>query len=148
MAGDLRTSVVRVTDMNDFNQQVIAEFRARGGKVGGRFEGLPMTLITHKGAKSGVVRTTPLVCSFDGDDVVLIASMGGAPNNPAWYHNITTNPTVTVEVGTDSYAASVIETSGDDRQRLWDAHALIMPFFNDYAAKTTRTIPVLRLVRN
>jgi deazaflavin-dependent oxidoreductase (nitroreductase family) len=139
---------VRVTDMNDFNQQVIAEFRATGGTVGGRFEGLPMTLITHKGAKSGVVRTTPLVCSFDGDDVVLIASMGGAPNNPAWYHNITTNPTVTVEVGANSYEASVVETSGDDRQRLWDAHAVIMPFFNDYAAKTTRIIPVLRLVRN
>ena len=134
--------------MNDFNQQVIAEFRATGGKVGGRFEGLPMTLITHKGAKSGVVRTTPLVCSFDGDDVVLIASMGGAPNNPAWYHNITTNPTVTVEVGVDSYEASVVETSGDDRQRLWDAQAVIMPFFNDYAAKTTRIIPVLRLVRD
>jgi deazaflavin-dependent oxidoreductase (nitroreductase family) len=134
--------------MNDFNQQVIAEFRANGGKVGGNFEGLPMALITHTGAKSGVVRTTPLVCSLDGDDVILIASMGGAPNNPAWYHNITTNPTVTVEVGTESYEASVIETNGPERQRLWDAHAAIMPFFNDYAAKTTRTIPVLRLVRN
>jgi deazaflavin-dependent oxidoreductase (nitroreductase family) len=134
--------------MNDFNQQVIAEFRANGGKVGGRFEGLPMALITHTGAKSGVVRTTPLVCSFDGDDVVLIASMGGAPSNPAWYHNITTNPTVTVEVGSESYQASVIETNDAERQRLWAAHAAIMPFFNDYAAATTRTIPVLRLVRN
>ena len=137
-----------MSDMNDFNEKVIAEFRANSGKVGGRFEGLPMALVTHTGAKSGVVRTTPLVCSFDGDDVVLIASMGGAPNNPAWYHNITTNPTVTVEVGTDSYQASVVETSGDERQRLWDAHATIMPFFNDYAAATSRVIPVLRLVRS
>lgn len=134
--------------MNDFNQRVIAEFRANDGKVGGRFEGLPMALVTHAGAKSGVVRTTPLVCSFDGDDVILVASMGGATNNPAWYHNLVTNPTVTVEVGSDSYDASVVETTGDERQRLWDAHAAIMPFFDDYAAKTTRTIPVLRLVRN
>ena len=59
-----------------------------GGKVGGRFEGLPMVLVTHTGAKSGARRTTPLVCSTDGDDVVIIASMGGAPNNPAWYHNM------------------------------------------------------------
>ena len=70
-----------------------------------------MVLVTHTGAKSGVVRTTPLVCSIDGDDVVLIASMGGAPNNPAWYHNMVTNPTVTVEVGTDSYKATVVETT-------------------------------------
>jgi deazaflavin-dependent oxidoreductase (nitroreductase family) len=133
--------------MNDYNQQVIAEFRANGGKVGGRFEGAPMVLVSHKGAKSGVVRTTPLVCSLDGDDVVIIASMGGAPTNPAWYHNLVANPQVTVEFGTDQYEATAVETAGDERQRLWDAQAAIMPFFNDYAAKTQRVIPVLRLVR-
>lgn len=133
--------------MNDYNQQVIAEFRANGGKVGGRFEGAPMVLVSHKGAKSGVVRTTPLVCSLDGDDVVIIASMGGAPTNPAWYHNLVANPQVTVEFGTDQYEATAVETTGDERQRLWDAQAAIMPFFNDYAAKTQRVIPVLRLVR-
>lgn len=134
--------------MNDFNQQVIAEFRANAGKVGGNFEGLPMALVTHTGAKSGTVRTTPLVCSFDGDDVVLVASMGGAPNNPAWYHNLIAHPTVTLEVGEDRYEATVHETGGEERQRLWDAHVAIMPFFDDYAKKTSRTIPVLRLVRN
>jgi deazaflavin-dependent oxidoreductase (nitroreductase family) len=142
------TSVGAVTDMNDFNQQIIAEFRANGGKVGGRFDGMPMVLVTHTGAKSGVERTTPLVCSRDGDDVVIIASMGGAPTNPAWYHNMVTNTSVTVDLGEGPFPAHVVEVTGDERQRLWDAHAQIMPFFNDYAAATTRVIPVLRLVRD
>ncbi|MEN9646225.1 MAG: Deazaflavin-dependent nitroreductase [Actinomycetota bacterium] len=137
-----------MADMDDYNQQIIAEFRANGGKVGGRFEGLPMVLVTHTGAKSGVRRTTPLVCSRDGDTVVIIASMGGAPNNPAWYHNMVANPGVTVEVGSDTYEATVVVTEGDERQRLFDAQAAIMPFFNDYAASTSRVIPVLKLVRN
>ena len=137
-----------MADMDDYNQQIIAEFRANDGKVGGRFEGLPMVLVTHTGAKSGVRRTTPLVCSRDGDDVVIIASMGGAPTNPAWYHNMVANPGVTVEIGTDTYEASVVVTEGDERQRLFDAQAEIMPFFRDYATATTRVIPVLKLVRN
>lgn len=142
------TSVGAVTDMNDFNQRVIAEFRANGGKVGGRFEGMPMVLVTHTGAKSGARRTSPLVCSHDGDDVVIIASMGGAPNNPAWYHNMVANPSVTVEHGTETYTAHVVEATGDERTRLFDAQAQIMPFFHDYQAATTRVIPVLRLVRD
>lgn len=137
-----------MADMDDYNQQIIAEFRANGGKVGGRFEGLPMVLVTHTGAKSGVRRTTPLVCSRDGDDVVIIASMGGAPNNPAWYHNMVANPGVTVELGTATYEATAVATEGDERQRLFDAQAAVMPFFHDYAKATSRVIPVLKLVRN
>jgi deazaflavin-dependent oxidoreductase (nitroreductase family) len=142
-------------DADDFNTRVIKEFRANGGTVGGRFEGMPMVLVTHTGAKSGVRRTTPLVCSVDGGDsasgaggnVVIIASMGGAPNNPAWYHNMVTNPEVTVELGSDTYPAKVVEVHGEERQRLFDQQAAIMPFFSDYQAKTTRTIPVLVLER-
>jgi len=137
-----------MADMDDYNQQIIAEFRANAGKVGGRFDGLPMVLVTHTGAKSGTRRTTPLVCSRDGDDVVVIASMGGAPSNPAWYHNMVANPSVTVELGGDTYEAAVVVTEGDERQRLFDAQAEIMPFFHDYAASTSRVIPVLKLVRN
>ncbi|MFZ4720013.1 MAG: nitroreductase family deazaflavin-dependent oxidoreductase [Ilumatobacteraceae bacterium] len=137
-----------MADMNDYNQQIIAEFRANGGKVGGRFDGMPMVLVTHTGAKSGVQRTTPLVCSHDGDDVVIIASMGGAPSNPAWYHNLVANPTVTVENGTDTYTATAVETHDDERLQLFAGQAAIMPFFNDYQAKTTRVIPVFRLVRS
>jgi deazaflavin-dependent oxidoreductase (nitroreductase family) len=138
-----------MTDMNDFNQGVIAEFRANGGKVGGPFEGASMVLVTHTGAKSGVQRTTPLVCSRDGDDVVIIASMGGAPTNPAWYHNMVTNTAVHVEIGDESYDATVVEAQGDERDRLFAAQAAVMPQFAEYEVKAgVRVIPVLRLVRN
>jgi deazaflavin-dependent oxidoreductase (nitroreductase family) len=138
-----------MTDANDFNQGVIAEFRASGGVVGGNFAGLPMVLVTHTGAKSGVRRTTPLVCSRDGDDVVIIASKGGAPSHPAWYHNMVTNTAVTVELGSDTYEATVVQAEGAERQRLFDAQVAIMPFFADYQVKAAdRVIPVLRLVRN
>lgn len=138
-----------MTDTNDFNQGVIAEFRANGGEVGGNFAGLPMVLVTHTGAKSGVRRTTPLVCSRDGDDVVIIASKGGAPSHPAWYHNMVTNTAVTVEVGSETYEATVVQAEGAERQRLFDAQAAIMPFFAGYQVKAgDRVIPVLRLVRN
>ncbi|MCB1000412.1 MAG: nitroreductase family deazaflavin-dependent oxidoreductase [Acidimicrobiales bacterium] len=140
---------------DDFNARVIAEFRANGGVCGGNFEGMPMVLVTHRGAKSGVERTTPLVhsttdASTDGrpaGDVVIIASMGGAPSNPAWYHNLVANPDVTVEVGTDTYRARAREAHGDERQRLFDQQAERMPFFHDYAAKTSRVIPVFVLER-
>jgi len=153
-----------VSDVDDFNAKVITEFRERGGVVGGFFEGKPMVLVTHTGAKSGVRRTTPLVCSTDqaggasstdqadqADQaearIVIIASMGGAPSNPAWYHNLVTNPEVTVEYGDVTYAAHAREVHGDERQRLYDQQAAIMPFFTDYQAKTERTIPVFVLER-
>ncbi len=136
-----------MSDVDDFNAKVIEEFRANSGIVGGYFEGKPMTLVTHTGAKSGTVRTTPLVCSVDSGRVVIIASMGGAPTSPAWYHNMVANPTVTVEVGTETYNAQAIEVTGDERQRLYAQQVEIMPQFADYAAKTTRTIPVLVLER-
>ena len=133
--------------MNDFNQQVIAEFRANGGKVGGRFEGRPMLLLTHTGAKSGTVRTTPLVHSVDGDDPIVIASKGGAPTNPDWFHNISTNPDVTVEVASGEYEATAVVTSGEERARLYTQQEQDMPFFAEYREKTDREIPVVRLVR-
>ena len=133
--------------MSDFNQQVIEEFRGNGGIVGGPFAGAPMILVTHTGAKSGTVRTTPLACSRDGDDVVIIASMGGAPTHPQWYHNMIANPEVGVEIGTDSYRATVTEATGAERDRLFAAQAAIMPNFDEYQAKTSRLIPVLVLRR-
>lgn len=136
-----------MADINDFNQTIIDEFRANDGKVGGPFAGAPMLLLTHTGAKSGKVRTTPLVCTHDGDDMIIIASKRGAPEHPAWYHNLVVNPAVTVEVGTDRFDATAVEVAGGDRQRLFDAQSALMPAFKEYQEKTTRTIPVLRLVR-
>ena len=135
-------------DFNDFNNGIVEEFRANDGVVGGPFEGAPMILITHTGAKTGAERTSPLVYSTDGEKVVIIASMGGAPTNPAWFHNIKANPQVGVEVGTESYSASAeILMDGDERQRLFDQHAALMPNFAAYQEKTDRVIPVVVLTR-
>ena len=135
-------------DFNAFNRGVIAEFRANAGKVGGPFEGAPMVLITQTGAKSGKEYTTPLVYSLDGDDVVIIASKGGAPDDPQWYRNIVANPSVTVEIGTETYTATAHVAEGAERDRLYAAQAALMPNFDEYAAKTTRVIPVVVVRRN
>lgn len=136
-----------MSDRDEFNNKVIEEFRANGGKCGPPFEGAPMILVTHKGAKSGTVRTSPLVYSTDGDRIVIIASKAGADTNPDWYHNLKANPEVTVEVGTDTFTARVTEAEGAERQRLYDAQAEQMANFKEYAAKTSRQIPVLVLSR-
>jgi deazaflavin-dependent oxidoreductase (nitroreductase family) len=136
-----------MTERQQFNAKIIDEFRANEGKVGGMFAGMPMILVTMAGAKSGKTFTIPLVYSKDGNRFVIIASMGGAPNNPAWYHNIKASPTVTLEIGTERFQAKPTVTSGAERERLFDAQAAIMPVFNDYRKKTTRQIPVIALER-
>jgi deazaflavin-dependent oxidoreductase (nitroreductase family) len=136
-----------MSDQNEFNRKVIEEFRANGGKVGGYFENAPMVLITHKGAKSGKEYTSPLVYSLDGDSVVIIASKAGAPDDPQWFRNLVANPEVTVEVGTETFAARARVADGEERDRLYAAQAALMPNFDEYAAKTTRRIPVVVLER-
>jgi deazaflavin-dependent oxidoreductase (nitroreductase family) len=136
-----------MTDMNDFNQQVIAEFRANGGQVGGQFAGAPMLLLTTTGARSGQARTSPLVFTTDGDRFVIIASKGGAPTNPDWYHNVRVNPEATVEVGTETFQARATVPDGEERDRLFDQMAAQMPGFAEYQRNTTRRIPVVVLER-
>jgi len=133
--------------MNDFNTNIINEFRANGGKVGGPFDGAPMVLITTTGAKTGRRRTNPLVYTTDGDRVVIIASKAGAPTNPDWYHNLKANPDVPVEIGDETFEATAEEATGDERDRLFNAQAEVMPGFKDYETKTTRRIPVMVLTR-
>lgn len=138
-------------DSLSFNQQVIEEFRANGGVCGGPFEGAPMVLITMTGAKSGRELCSPLVHSNDGEDVVIIASKGGAPEHPNWYHNLVANPSVTVEVGTDKWEATAVLTEGAERTRLYAAQAAMMDNFREYEETATaagRVIPVFRLVKN
>lgn len=134
-------------DMNEFNQNVIAEFRANEGKVGGPFEGAPMILVTHTGAKSGNSYTSPLVYSRDGDAYVIIASKAGAPDNPQWFGNLVAHPSITVEVGTEKFAATARVAAADERARLYRAQADAMPNFDEYAKNTTREIPVVVLDR-
>jgi deazaflavin-dependent oxidoreductase (nitroreductase family) len=131
----------------DFNQNIIAEFRANAGKVGGPFAGRPMLLLTTTGAKSGQPRTSPLVYTTDRDRLVVIASKGGAPTNPAWYHNLLANPEVTLEVGTERFPARATVETGPERERLFAAQAALMPGFADYQRKTTRQLPVITFER-
>jgi deazaflavin-dependent oxidoreductase (nitroreductase family) len=133
--------------MSDLDEDVINEFRANGGKVGGRFEGARMMLLTTTGAKSGEARTKPVVYTTDGDRFVVIASKGGAPTNPDWFHNLVADPDVILEVGDERFPARATVTSGDERRRLYDAQAALMPGFAEYAQKTTREIPVVVLDR-
>jgi deazaflavin-dependent oxidoreductase (nitroreductase family) len=115
--------------------------------VGGQFEGASMILITHKGAKSGKEYTNPLVYMRTGDDYVIIASKAGAPENPQWFRNVVANPDVTVEVGTERFAARARVADPEERDRLYAAQAEMMPGFKEYEQKTTRKIPVVVLAR-
>ena len=129
------------------NNPDLRSFRANGGKVGPPFEGAPMMLLTTTGARSGQQRTTPLVHTRDGEDIVVLASKAGAPSHPAWYHNLVANPEVTVELGTEKFAARARVATGDERERLYAAQAKLMPNFAEYQQKTTRQIPVVVLKR-
>jgi deazaflavin-dependent oxidoreductase (nitroreductase family) len=129
----------------DFNAEVIAEFRANGGKAGGMFEGKPLLLVHNVGAKSGKKFVTPLVYLADGDRYVIFASKGGAPNNPGWYHNLKAGPDVSIEVGTETLAAVAEEVTGEERDRLYGIQEEQQPQFSEYAQKTDRKIPVIVL---
>ena len=133
--------------VNEFNQAVIADYRANDGKPSGQFEGSPMLLLTSTGSKSGRHHTTPVVYTQDGDRLVIVASKAGAPTNPAWFHNLVANPEATVELGTDTFPVRAVVTTGEERARLYDAHAAVLPAFAEYAKKTSREIPVIALVR-
>jgi len=132
---------------NNFNQQLIDEFRATGGKVSGQFAGAPLLLLTTTGAKSGQERTTPLAYTRDGERFVVIASKGGAPTNPDWYHNLRAHPAATIEVGSERYAVRATVLEGEQRQRLYDQMVTRMPNFAEYQRNTSRLIPVVLLER-
>ena len=131
----------------DFNRQIVAEFRANGGKCGGQFEGNPMVLVTMIGAKSGRELISPLSYWADGDDCIIFASAGGSPAHPAWYFNLVANPDITVERGEEKYQATAVLTEGEARQASFDKMVSAMPRFADYQASVDREIPVFRLVR-
>jgi deazaflavin-dependent oxidoreductase (nitroreductase family) len=133
--------------MSDFNQQVIEEFRANDGKVGGMFDGANMILLTTTGAKSGEERLSPLVYFPDGDRIVVVASKAGAPDHPAWYHNVLAHPRVTAEVGSERFAADAVPIEGEERDALYARIVAVMPQFGEYQANTERTIPLVGLNR-
>jgi deazaflavin-dependent oxidoreductase (nitroreductase family) len=134
-----------MSEVNDFNKDVVDEFRANDGKVGGMFEGWPLLLLTTTGAKTGQRRTSPVVYTVDDGHRVIIASKAGAPHHPHWYLNLVANPEVTVEVPGETYRARAVVAEGAERDRLYAQQAEQMPNFSDYAQKTDRQIPVVIL---
>ena len=133
--------------MSDQNKQVIETFRANNGKVGGHFADMTLLLLHTTGAKSGLSRINPVVCMADGDRYVIIASKGGAPTHPDWYHNLVANPEVNVEVGVDQFPALATVAEEPERTELYDKMAAKHPFFDEYRKNTTRAIPVVILTR-
>jgi len=136
-----------MTEVNDFNAQMIEEFRANEGVVGGPFEGTTVLLLTTKGAKSGLERVNPVVCRIEGEDVYVFASKAGAPTNPDWFHNLVANPSVTVELGAETFSATAEVLERGDRDRVYAAQASVNPGFAEYEQMTDRIIPVVRLIR-
>ena len=133
--------------MSDFNQQIIEEFRANAGKVSGYFANRTMLLLRTIGAKSGAERVVPLVYFSDNDRIVIVASKGGAPTHPDWYHNLLAHPEVTVEVGTDTYQAIATPLADAARSEAFARVVEQVPGFGEYQEKTTRVIPVVELVK-
>jgi deazaflavin-dependent oxidoreductase (nitroreductase family) len=133
--------------MSDFNSNLIDQIRAGGGHLSdGPFAGRQVLILTTTGAKTGKPREIPLVYTRDGNDIVIVASMGGAPRHPAWYHNIVANPRVTIEVDGKTVQADAHIADGTERRRLYDQHAELHPSFTEYEAKTGgRMIPVIVL---
>jgi deazaflavin-dependent oxidoreductase (nitroreductase family) len=133
------------TSPADFNAKIIEEFHTNEGRVSGMFEGMPLLLLHHTGAKSGKSRINPLAYQSDGGRYVVFASKAGAPTNPDWYYNLKAHPKVTIEVGTDTIEAVADEATGEERERLFRAQAERVTQFAEYERKAGRVIPVMVL---
>jgi deazaflavin-dependent oxidoreductase (nitroreductase family) len=141
-----------MTGPGNWNARVIEEFRANEGRVGGNFEGAPITLLHHRGRRSGRDHVTPMMYLADEADpatIYVFASKAGHPSSPDWYYNVTTAGEAEVEVGTEQYPVSARELTGEERDRVYAEQARRYPGFAEYEQKTAgiRTIPVLALSR-
>ena len=141
-----------MTEANAWNDKTIAEFRANGGRVGGTFEGALVALVHHRGRKSGREYVNPVMYlpdEADNDAIYVFATKGGAPSNPDWYYNLIAAGQGTIERGTETYAVTIREVQGDERDRIYDEQTRRYPGFADYAKSIAgiRTIPVLELNR-
>ena len=135
-----------MSDVQDWNQTIIKEFRANEGKMGGGFGGAPLLLLHTTGAKTGRERVNPMMyLDLDGNRYVF-ASKSGADTNPDWYWNLVAHPDVTAEVGTETYEAAAVPVTGGDRDRIFAEQARRYPGFAEYEEKTSRVIPVVELI--
>ncbi len=135
-----------MTEPTDFNGTIIAEFRANGGKVGGPFAGSEILLLHHTGARSGAERVSPLAYLRVGESFAVFASKAGAPENPAWYHNLMAHPDASVEVGTGTVTVRARVAEPSERDVIWDRQKERAPHFAQYEVKAApRMIPVVVL---
>ena len=132
--------------MAGWNDDLIADFRAHGKVTKGPFLGRDVLLLTTKGAKSGLDRTNPVVFTRDGDKLVVVASKGGAPTSPGWYHNLKAHPDVKIEVGTETIEVRAEEVTGAERNQIYTRQASLYPQFAQYQQKTKRLIPVIAFI--
>jgi deazaflavin-dependent oxidoreductase (nitroreductase family) len=140
--------VADVSALDDFNRNVVEEFRANAGKVGGPFEGGTIVLLHTIGAKSGQPRLSPLAYLEVDGKVLIVGSYAGAPSNPAWVHNLRANPKARIEIGTDAYDVTARELPADERDAAYPKIIEKAPVFAEYQAKTSRAIPLFELVRD
>src|SRR5436189_2678203 len=134
-----------MSDREDWNSNIIEEFRTNEGKVGGPFDGAPLLLLHTTGARSGEERINPMMYLADGDRLVVFASKGGAPTNPDWYHNLVANPDVEIEVGTERRKVRARVAEGEEHDQLYAEQSRRYPQFAKYQEGTDRTIPVVIL---
>jgi deazaflavin-dependent oxidoreductase (nitroreductase family) len=131
--------------VSTWNQGIVEEFRANGGRVGGNFQGAPLLLLHTVGAHSGTERVNPLMYQDLGGSVAVFATRGGAPTNPDWYHNLVANPEVTAEIGTETRRLRARTATGAERDRIWTKQKRDYRGFAEYEAQTDRVIPVVIL---
>jgi deazaflavin-dependent oxidoreductase (nitroreductase family) len=139
--------VTQPSDLNSFNTVITDEFRANAGKVGGPFAGRDLLLLTTTGAKSGQLRLSPLAYFTIDGRMLIVGSYAGAPNDPAWVHNLRADPHAHIEVGTDAYDVTVRELPQAERDEIFPKVVAVSPGFGEYQAKTARVIPLFELTR-
>ncbi len=132
---------------NDWNASIIAEFRKNRGKVGGQFQGAPLLLINHTGARTHTSRVNPVMYLKEGDRYFVFASKGGAHTNPDWYHNLKAHPDqVQIEVADRKIDVQARELEGAERDKIYERQSSLYPQFAEYQKNTKRTIPVIELI--
>lgn len=136
-----------MSTFEEYTRALVNEYRENGGKVSGTFADVPLLLLITIGAKSGKPRISPLIYTTHGDHLAIIASKGGAPTHPDWYHNLIATPVATVELGTKTFQVRAKVANPADRDRLYAKMVEQWPDFAEYEKRTTRKIPVIVLER-